>query len=893
MAPVLPALAHCRAVWARRDLIAWPAAPDPGRSTFRLHHSPIAQLSLDSGSSGGAEIALTLDPAGLGEQVTAAHPELAGYRALRIPPDAASRVEEILRGQVVVARYDSAGRLVEVTGVQLGPVLDDLYAARALACASFGVTFVDGLPTFRVWAPTARSVALLCWPPGSRDAGIDTARRRPMTRADDGSWALPGEPGDREVRYLYEVIVYAPTTGRIQTNHVTDPYSVALTLDSTRSVAIDLADAAYRPRAWETTAAPRLGQPVDSMIYELHVRDFSINDADVPAGHRGSYLAFADEGAGRRHLRALATAGLTTVHLLPTFDFATVLEDPARRSSPADLAAYGPASGRQQACVTAASDASAFNWGYDPWHWLAPEGSYASSAQTADGGARIAEFRTMVRALHADGLRVVLDQVYNHTNAAGQAATSVLDRIVPGYYHRLDPNGEVFTSTCCQNVATERALAQRLMVDSVVSWARHYRVDGFRFDLMGHHSKANLLAVQSALRELTLARDGVDGAGIHLYGEGWRFGEVAGNARFVQAAQGELGGTGIGTFSDRLRDAVRGGRPFDEDPRAQGFGTGLAGDDNGSGLDGDAPSRAKALAQATDLVQLGLAGNLAAYEFVSQARGVRVRGDELGYGGARAGYAAQPDEIVTYVDAHDNETLFDCLNLALPQDLPMTERVRMNTLCLATVALAQTPGLWHAGADLLRSKSFDRNSYCSGDWFNTLDWTGADNGFGHGLPPAADNAARWPLLRRLLADPALKPTVTDVQAATAAARDLLRLRFSSPLFRLGSAELICAKMGFPVSGTPDAIPGVIVMHVDDTVGPDLDPTLDGLVVVFNATPAPVSQQLPTLRGLPLRLSAVQTAGADPVVRTTQWHRRAGLAVVPGRTVAVLVLAQSR
>ena len=148
----------------------------------------------------------------------------------------------------------------------------------------------------------------------------------------------------------------------------------------------------------------------------------------------------------------------------------------------------------------------------------------------------------------------------------------------------------------------------------------------------------------------------------------------------------------------------------------------------------------------------------------------------MDYNGSPAGYADQPVEVVTYVDAHDNETLWDALTYKLPQSTPMDQRIRMNTLSLATTALSQTPSFWHAGADLLRSKSLDRNSYDSGDWFNTLDWTGEDNGFGHGLPPAPDNEAKWSFQQPLLADPALKPTAAQVQDASAQAQDLLRLR---------------------------------------------------------------------------------------------------------------------
>jgi pullulanase-type alpha-1,6-glucosidase len=490
----------------------------------------------------------------------------------------------------------------------------------------------------------------------------------------------------------------------------------------------------------------------------------------------------------------------------------------------------------------------------------------------------------MVGALHQDGLRVVLDQVFNHTAQSGQGEKSVLDKVVPGYYHRLNASGAVETSTCCQNVATEHAMGEKLMVDSVVSWARNYHVDGFRFDLMGHHSKANMLAVRAALDALTLSKDGVDGKSIYLYGEGWNFGEVANNKLFVQATQGQLGGTGIGTFSDRLRDGVRGGGPFDEDPRRQGFGSGEATDPNGAAVNADAATR---LGSDTDLVQLGLAGNLKTFTFRSQKTGTVVNGTQVDYNGSPAGYADQPDEVVSYVDAHDNETLFDSLTYKLPVATSMQDRVRMNTLSLATTALAQTPSFWHAGADLLRSKSLNRDSYDSGDWFNRLDWTGADNGFGHGLPPQEQNSAKWPFMKPLLANPALKPTAADVRSADAMAQDLLRLRFSTKLFRLGNAAAINTKVSFPVSGTADAKQGVIVMRIDDTVGADVDPALRGAVVVFNATPDAVSQKVTGLTGTVL-LSPVQANGADGVVKQAAYDPSSSSFSVPARTVAVFV-----
>jgi len=323
------------------------------------------------------------------------------------------------------------------------------------------------------------------------------------------------------------------------------------------------------------------------------------------------------------------------------------------------------------------------------------------------------------------------------------------------------------------------ALAARLMVDSVVRWARWYRVDGFRFDPMGHHPRAVMERVRAALDELTLEADGGDGRSIYLYGEGWNFGEVAGNALFVQATQGQLDGTGIGAFNDRLRDAVHGGGAFDPDHRVfQGFGTGLL--TQPSGLDHRGWNEQSAdLAHRSDLVRLGLAGNLKDYVMTISDGSVR-RGIDLIHNGAPAAFASHPQENVNYVDAHDNETLYDLLAYKLPQGMPVAERVRMNTVCLATVALAQSPAFWCAGTELLRSKSLDRDSYNSGDWFNTIDFTGQSNGFGRGLPPASRNEGSWAIQGPLLQDDWLRPSPEEIAAARSQALDLLRLRAPAP-----------------------------------------------------------------------------------------------------------------
>jgi pullulanase-type alpha-1,6-glucosidase len=881
----VPDLAQRKAQWIKQGLIAWdlPLDADTGRTaSFRLHYAPEGGLTVDAEAvTGGSSIPLTFDPAGLPADVKTDWPHLAAYDALRLAPKYANNrklLTQILSGQVAIAEYDDLGLLVDATGVQLPGVLDDLYSGATQR--PLGLWWVFNRPILSLWAPTAKNVTLLVDPPGAVDE-----TRVPMGRDQDGIWTAWGNAAWTNGSYLYEVEVFDPIGGTVVKNLVTDPYSVALTENSKRSVIANLGSAALTPKGWSTLAKPALAQPEDSTIYELQVRDFSISDNTIPATHRGTYLAFTDKrGAGMQHLKQLADAGLNTVHLLPAFDIATIEEIRAAQQTPAcDLPSFAPDSDEQQACVTPVAGADGFNWGYDPLHYTAPEGSYATNP---DGAGRTKEFRQMVAGLNGIGLRVVMDVVYNHTAASGQAAYSVLDKVVPGYYQRLSATGAQETSTCCANTATEHAMMEKLMIDSVVTWAKQYKVDGFRFDLMGHHSKQNMLNLRAALDTLTVRKDGVDGKKIFLYGEGWNFGEVANDARFVQATQANMAGTGIATFSDRLRDAVRGGGPFDDDPRIQGFGSGLSTDPNGAAANGAPGDQQTRLLHYQDLIKVGLTGNLADYSF-EDSSGNQVTGAQVDYNGSPAGYTEDPSEVITYVDAHDNETLFDALTFKLPVATSMDDRVRMNTVSLATTALSQGPMLWHAGNDLLRSKSLDRNSYDSGDWFNRIDWTGKQNTFGSGLPPETDNSAKWPFMKPLLANPALKPAEPDMGAATNAAQELLQLRFSSPLFRLGSAELIQQKVSFPLGGT-DQQPGVIVMVIDDTVGPDLDPQLDRIVVVFNATP---TTQDPAVDGAgDLLLSPIQAAGSDDVVKDTGVD---GDSIeVPARTVAVLVQPQS-
>jgi pullulanase-type alpha-1,6-glucosidase len=849
-------LTGAEAVWIDRDTVVWDGAE--AAASVQLRHSPTGSIkAVDGRLVSDDERWIRLTPATLTDAQKKKFPHLAGQTALRVDPRDRDRVREALRGQVIATRTAANGALLAATGVQIAGVLDALHPGAAKA--TLGPVFDRaGRPTLSVWAPTARTVRLEL-------DGETVAMRRDDTT---GVWSVTGDKKWKNKPYRYLVTVWAPSAGKIVTNKVTDPYSVALTADSERSLVVDLDDPALAPAGWSALRKPKAVELRDAQIQELHIRDFSV--ADPTARNRGTYLAFTEKNSdGVKHLRALAEAGTSHVHLLPAFDIATIPERRADQRTPAcDLASYPADSAEQQKCVAAVAGEDAYNWGYDPYHYTVPEGSYATDP---DGTARTVEFRRMVKALNDTGLRVVMDVVYNHTAASGQAATSVLDRIVPGYYHRLLADGSVATSTCCANTAPENAMMGKLVVDSVVTWAKQYKVDGFRFDLMGHHPKENILAVRKALDALTPAKDGVDGKKIILYGEGWNFGEIADDARFVQATQKNMAGTGIATFSDRARDAVRGGGPFDDDPGVQGFASGLFTEPNSSKDNGTPAEQRKRLLHYQDLIKVGLSGNLRSYTF-TDTTGKRVKGSDVDYNGSPAGYADAPGDALAYADAHDNETLFDALTYKLPVTTDADARARMQVLAMATATLSQGPSLSQAGTDLLRSKSLDRNSYDSGDWFNAVHWNcAAGNGFGRGLPMAADNEPKWPWAKPLLT--AVKVGCPQIRHTTAAYQDLLRIRTTEKAFSLATAAQVQQKLSFPLSG-PRETPGVITMRLGD------------LVVVFNATPDVRRQKVTALAGTRYALHPVQARGADPVVRTASYDRATGTFTVPGRTVAV-------
>ena len=908
----VPGVGEFRALWVNETTLAWPDDLFPrgagaGGVCFSLACSPDGSVRLEDGvvrlGDRGFEVPLRVIDE-FDEGLVEAHPWLAGYVGLSVVDEWGAAhlertdVEVLVRGQVVVVqRAGGVGGWVSgFTGVQVWPVVDRLWGRAASVrdgSAPLGVGFAGGTPCFALWAPTALSVVLLAWDTGDASGSAALVEGEPVrlaaVRRRDGRWEVDadrcaGAGVGAGAQYVWEVEVFAASSGRVEVNRVTDPYGVALTVDSQRSVAVDLGLRELKPASWCENLSPVVGCDAGRVIYELHVREFSVADESVEEDLRGTYGAFAVDSVGTRHLREMVRAGVDTVQLLPVFDFASVPEERSRQVVAQVPAGAWGASRAPQAAVSAAAGADAYSWGCDPWHWMAPEGSYAREGRQ-NGGARTWEVRAMVGALHGMGVQVLVDQVFGRAAAWGRGRGSVLDRVVPGYYHRVDGAGAVVESGgWCGGVDTDRAMGERLMIDACVAWVRDYRVDGLRLDLMGCRGAGTLERLRQALDEV--AEDAV-GHRVYLYGQGWGARGAYGWDPANRAGLGRLGALGIGALNDRVRDGVNGGGFAQVDPRTdQGLGNGELTDPNEAESRRWGEVRAD-LAWRSDLVRLSLAGNVRGMEIlVSDGRW--LRGDEVGYGRSPAAYGDEPADSVAYVSCYEGETLFDRLAYKLPASTSMADRVRMNTVCLAMVALGQSPCLWAGGGELLRSKSLDTCSCDSGDHFNAIDWSGRTNGWGRGLPPAEHNFDRWVIQAGLLARSELAPSPSDIALARSQALDLLRARRSTPLLCLGRTDLVRERVSFPVCG-PGAQPGVIIMVIDDGAGEaDIDPALDGVLVVINATPRAITQRLDTQVGRLFVLCDVQARGEDPVVKTTSFDPATGTVRVPARTAAVLI-----
>ena len=851
-------------------------------------------------NSQGQSQAFVMTPTEWPKALTKQYPHLSSFSAYQV--NTGEAVKSLQKGQLQVTQYKD-GVQTSQSRVQNYGVLDQLYTQSnrdADEVMDYGASVTEAGVQFKLWAPTASKVHVLVFDQNKQQKDLLSLNQDPQT----GAWHGISEQGQHLDYYQYQVDVFHPVSGVFESLIVTDPYSLSLSRNSQYSQVIDLSDNKTQPQGWAQQVIPTVAEPEDLLLYEMHIRDFSSADTALSSPtFKGKYRAFSEtESNGIQHLTMLKQAGLNTLHLLPTYDLSTVNEDPSKAIDLDDsidkmcdivnVQPYCDSAGQTAEIKTVKELLASFNapqqaqdlmekirafdnynWGYDPYHYTVPEGSYALNPE---GENRILEFRNMVQSIHQMGFRVIMDVVYNHTFASGLAEKSVLDKVVPGYYHRYHPvSGQIEMSTCCDNSATEHAMMEKLMTDSLVVWARDYKIDGFRFDLMGHQPKAAMLRARKAVHAVDPDN--------YFYGEGWNFGEVANNAQFVQATQVELAGTEIGTFTDRLRDAIRGGNfqtARDGLRRDQGIGNGLFVVPND--LQPEDKQYAEYL-ESMDQVRIGMAGNLSSF-IINDIQGNEKNGAEVNYGGAPAGYANDPADTVNYVSKHDNQTLWDNNQYRLPYDMSSDDRVRVHSLSLAYPLLSQGIPFLHMGAELMRSKSFLRDSYDYGDWFNFVDFGYQSNNYDVGLPPAVKDKDNWPVIQTLLAKNGKNDDVSPEQIKRSAGifSDFIKIRTGSKLFRLSSAEQINQKLRFHNMG-PKHQAGLIVMELSDLAGEPVDDKYDSILVLLNNDDA--AQEF-EFAAAGYQLHPVQKHGSDPVVKTAKVHKK-GFSI-PAFTAAVFV-----
>ncbi|EOC1775195.1 pullulanase-type alpha-1,6-glucosidase [Vibrio fluvialis] len=875
--------------WMAADSIAWQTTD--GASSYQLWSRAAGNGDINEPSQ---FVAYPLAQAGV---VSSTHyPHLSGMVNFQMDVTA-EQAKALLKTELLAVALNSEGQVLAATQLQIPGAVDALYTGGENDAdeAKLGSWLADGKAHFALWAPTAQSVELYLY-----DADKTLRQASPVMMSEDpatGIWHYQGdEAALNQVYYRYRLRAYHPKTRQVEWMMTTDPYSLSLSTSSLYSQLVDLESPQSKPSGWDNQMVPELSAPEDNIIYEVHIRDFSASDTKGTPELNGKYLAFLEEQRDSvAHLKSLRDAGLTTVHLLPSYDLASVPEESRRRvdlndtvaklcdlNPSATLCSNGtdrgatilslleqadPATEQAQALMADIRPLDSFNWGYDPYHYSAPEGSYAVNSE---GLARIKEYRQMVQKLHEFGFRVVQDVVYNHTYSSGLYDKSVLDKTVPGYYHRLNPvTGAVENSTCCDNTASEHRMFEKLVADSVSMWAKEYKIDGFRFDLMGHLMKSSMLKVYEQVKAVD--------EDTWFYGEGWNFGEVVNGARGENATQWQMAGTGIGTYNDRLRDGVRGGGPFDS-------GADLL---NNPGFANAGDRFSDELKSRMDLIRYGMAGNLQNYPLKTYS-GMVVLGKDYLYGDQGAAYTLDPQESVNYVSKHDNQTLWDFNQYKTDASVSSADRARMQIVGLAPVLLGQGVPFLHMGSELLRSKSMARDSYDSGDWVNRVDFSKQTNNWNVGLPRADKDQANWSAIQSIISNPNTVASPKDIAWSDEAFKTLLKIRSGTPLLRLLTQDEIVTRVHFHNTGS-DALPGLIAMSVDDgiTSGADLDANYDAIVVIINANMATQSITMDEASGFSLH--PLLANASDSVVRSASVSGHTFS--VPGLTAAVFVLPQ--
>lgn len=507
-----------------------------------------------------------------------------------------------------------------------------------------GPDYTPGGTCLRLWAPTAEAVTVTLYHKGDGGAVLGT---EPLVRGAHGVWSV-WLPGEQHGRYY----TFAVTVNGI-TRETGDPYARAAGVNGVRSMIVDLARTA--PSGWERDVRPTI-PPAQRAVWEVSVRDFSQDAASgVRPAWRGKYMAFTQQGTTLHGdgihptcLNYLKRLGVKYVQLMPIFDFGSVDEaKPLLRQ---------------------------YNWGYDPTNFNVPEGSY--STDPTRGEVRIRECREMIAALHAAGIGVVMDVVYNHT----YRTENPLNNTVPYYFFRQNPDGSFSNGSGCGNeFASERPMARRYLIDSILYWAKEYHIDGFRFDLMGLYDAESINAVRAALDSLPGGRD------ILLYGEPWQGGASQLHRYEANKANLAMLNERVGIFCDDTRDAIKGGC---FDAREPGYVEGKPG----------------------------------SFWDIGAAVAAWCRSDRLP--------PHAPSQIVSYVSAHDNFTLWDKL-LCVRYEKP--EFTARDTVALAQNRLAA--GIYltsfglpfmQAGEEFARTKKGVGNSYRSSPALNRLDWNRAE-----------------------------------------------------------------------------------------------------------------------------------------------------------------------
>lgn len=700
-----------------------------------------------------------------------------------------------LVNKALVLDVMSGSFLMQRTGVALTTVLDDLFYTDLALGQIWNASGVE----IRIWSPTAREMLLHLYDSAESFKPVASI---PMA-VKSGVWNLQLPAKFTGYYYQLEVVNFFPELQNYQTVLVTDPYSPGLSTDGQKTLLVDLDDPKTKPTDWDQYRLPTPVKTIESVIYESHIRDLSANDINIPEKIRGKYIGLAAEKSlAYQHLKNLKNSGITHLHLLPFNDFATVPENELDQEVLPDRDWTSPDEAPTALARIRTKDN--YNWGYDPVHWLSPEGSYATDA---NGITRIYEIRMMIQSIQKIGLHITQDVVFNHTYASDLSDKSVLNKVVPSYYYRLDSKGVVASSSCCADTASENRMMERLMSDSLKHWIKYYHITSFRFDLMSFHSRETMIRLRDVIKTELNKNFNFPTDSVLIFGEAWPFGSLNERRPDLAMSQKNSYGAGIGVFNDRLRDALRGGTTNLSELSDQGFVTGLLDSFNFSPRNRNSPTdkneRQEKFLHLKDVVKIGLAGNLKDFYF-KEHWGSHQSGGSMNYRGSPVAYSQSPQETINYVSAHDGTTLWDAIQAkmsyrsewAVPSTTLLWERVRRQQLALSFILFSQGIPFIEGGTEILRSKNGDVDSYDSGDYYNALNLNLQSNNWNRALPPEWKNGEEWNFWSSRIADGSINPQPQDITQTLKLFKVMLEIRKHYDAFSMDSLASIQERLLF-------------------------------------------------------------------------------------------------